>query len=294
MLERKNVAWYLVIAFTFSWIFFVLPLILPGLGSQTRQSITLLVWSVGMFGPGIAALSVNRFVARQPIRTLRLNTLGPKYYYLWAWFLPALLSAVTGLLTVLFGLAEFDPEFSLVRDSMTNAPGGANIEPLLVIVVQSAFAILLAPFVNVLFGLGEELGWRGYLLPRLLPLGQWKAILISGVIWGLWHAPVIVQGHNYPGYPLSGILMMIALTTLLGTIFAWLYLKTLSPWAPALGHGAFNAVAGLPVMFLKPGFNMAFGGTLATFPAWIAMAIFIAWLIWTKRLPVKDQPASVV
>ncbi len=69
----------------------------------------------------------------------------------------------------------------------------------------------------------------------------------------------------------------------------WLYLNTQSPWAPALAHGAVNAAAGLPVLFLRPGFNLAFGGTIATFPAWIAMAIFIGWLIASKRLPVQAQ-----
>jgi membrane protease YdiL (CAAX protease family) len=115
-----------------------------------------------------------------------------------------------------------------------------------------------------------------------MPLGQWKAILISGTIWGVWHAPAIVQGHNYPGYPILGIFMMIVFCVLLGTILAWLYFNTRSPWVAALAHGSVNAVAGLPIMFMKPGFNMAFGGTIATFPAWIAMVIFIGWLVWSK------------
>ena len=175
---------------------------------------------------------------------------------------------------------------------MANAPGGAHIDPLIVVLAQSAFAIMLAPFINMLFALGEELGWRGFLLPRLMPLGQWKAILATGVIWGLWHAPVIAQGHNYPGYPIAGIFMMLVFTTLLGTIFAWLYLNTRSPWAAALAHGSVNAVAGLPVMFFKPGFNLTFGGTLATFPAWVAMGLFIAWLVLTRRLPVQGYIES--
>ncbi len=81
--------------------------------------------------------------------------------------------------------------------------------------------------------------------------------------------------------------MMIVFCVLLGIIFSWLVLNTKSPWVAALAHGAVNAIAGLPVMFLKPGFNMAFGGSLATLPAWLGMALFIGWLILTKRLPVK-------
>jgi len=89
MLERKPLVWFLVLAFVFSWIFFLTPLALTGLDSQTRQFTTVGLWSLGMWGPGIAALLVTRFVAKGPFGSLRLNTLGPKRFYLWAWFLPA-------------------------------------------------------------------------------------------------------------------------------------------------------------------------------------------------------------
>jgi membrane protease YdiL (CAAX protease family) len=68
-----------------------------------------------------------------------------------------------------------------------------------------------------------------------------------------------------------------------------MYLNTRSPWVAALAHGSVNAVAGLPILFFQPGFNMAFGGTIATPVAWIGMVLFIAWLVMTKRLPVPDQ-----
>jgi hypothetical protein len=88
--------------------------------------------------------------------------------------------------------------------------------------------------------------------------------------------------------------MMIVFCVLLAAIFSWLYLNTKSPWTSALAHGAVNAVAGLPVLFLKPGFNIAFGGTIATFPGWIAMAIFLGWLIASKRLPVRIQQEAQI
>ena len=177
---------------------------------------------------------------------------------------------------------------------MASAAGEIPVSAEMIIAIQVLLALTLAPFINVLFTLGEELGWRGFLLPHLMPLGQWKAILISGIIWGVWHAPTIAQGLNYPGYPILGIFMMIIFCVLLGTILAWLYLNTKSPWVAALAHGSVNAVAGLPILFMKPGFNMAFGGTIATFPAWIVMTFFIVWLVWSKRLPVLDQVAETV
>ena len=154
--------------------------------------------------------------------------------------------------------------------------------------LQSLFAIILAPFINVLFTLGEELGWRGFLLPRLLPLGQWPAILISGAIWGFWHAPTtLLHGYNFPEHHYLGILIMIVGCTLLGTLISWLYLNTRSPWVAALAHGAINATAGVAFFFLKPGFDTALGGSPLGLAGWIPMALFIGWLVWSKRLPVS-------
>jgi membrane protease YdiL (CAAX protease family) len=254
-----------------------------------KQLMTQCLWAIAMWGPGVAAIIATVLIEKQPFKKLRLNTLGPKRFYLWAWLLPIGLTVLGGLLTLLFGLAKLDLNFTMIREAMASAAGGKSIPVEMIMLIQILFAFTLAPLINVLFALGEELGWRGFLLQHLLPLGQWKAILISGIIWGIWHAPAIVQGLNYPGYPILGIFMMIIFCVLLGTILSWLYLNTKSPWVAALAHGSINAVAGLPVLFFKPGFNMAFGGTIATPVAWVGMALFIAWLVMTKRLPVQDK-----
>jgi membrane protease YdiL (CAAX protease family) len=287
MMDRKLLMWFLAIAFTVSWFLFLIPLGLHGIPASTRQLMIVGLWALAMWGPGLGAILATTLIAGQSISTLHLNSLGPKRFYVWALLLPTLLVIVAGMLTVVFGIAQFDPTFQVIRESIKNTPGAANIDPRIALSAQAGIAILLAPFFNSLFALGEELGWRGFLLPRLLPLGQWKAILITGIIWGIWHEPAIVQGLNYPGYPLLGIVMMIVFCVLLGIIFGWLYLNTQSPWSVALAHGAVNAVVGLPVLFLKPGFNLALGGTIVTFPAWIAMAVFIGWLVVSKRLPVR-------
>ena len=294
MIDRKAFTWFLIITFLFSWPLFLAPLFFGGMGAVNKQLITQGLWALAMWGPGIATIITTVFVMKQPIKSLRLNTLGPKRFYLWAWFLPVVLTIVGGLFTLLFGIAKLDLNFTAIREAMASAPGAEMISTGVIVAAQILLAFTLAPFINVLFALGEELGWRGVLLSHLMPLGQWKAILISGIIWGIWHAPVIAQGHNYPGYPIVGIFMMIVFTILLGTIFSWLYLNTKSPWTPALAHGSVNAVAGLPVLFFQPGFNIAFGGTIAAPTAWVAMILFIAWLVWTKRLPVQSQAGETV
>ncbi|MBL6962040.1 MAG: CPBP family intramembrane metalloprotease, partial [Anaerolineales bacterium] len=180
----------------------------------------------------------------------------------------------------------FDPNLTTVNETIAALPDTGALTSSLLIAIQIGAALTIAPLINVIFALGEELGWRGFLLPKLLPLGQWKAILISNLIWGFWHAPAIVMGLNYPGYPIAGVFMMVVFTLLVGIIMSWLYLNTKSPWTPALAHGSLNAIASLPILFLIPGIDLAIGGTLASVMGWIPLAIFVLWLLGSRRVPV--------
>ena len=279
MFQRKSLTVYLLIAFSVAWILFVLPLAFGSLDAVTRQYIRLVCWSAAMWAPGLAAILTNRLVDHEPSSKLNLGRLGDKRTYLWAWLVPPLLVIAAGLLTALLGVGQPDLKFSVLRQ----ATAQAALPPALIIGLQALVALTLGPLFNTLFALGEELGWRGYLLPTLMPLGKGRAILLSGVIWGVWHWPAILQGHNYPGQPILGMFLMVGFCVLFGAILSWLYLRTRSPWAPALGHGTLNAVAGFPLLFM-PGVNMALGGTLTSLVGWIPMILFVGWLIWKRDL----------
>jgi uncharacterized protein len=295
MVNRKSLLWFLIIAFGFSWILFTLPLAFKN--SQTSYLASMQIsFALAMWGPGIAAIVTTLFVDKQSFKTLHLNILGPKHFYLWAWILPPVLTLTTLGVTILIRSGDFDSNMTMMREALKQVPPTAGLPPAEILVaIQLAFAIILAPFINVLFALGEELGWRGFLLPKLMPLGQWKAILLSGAIWGFWHAPTtLLHGYNFPQHPYLGVLVMIVGCTLLGMILSWLYLNTRSPWVAALGHGAVNASPGLALYFLKPGFDTALGGSILGLAGWIAMLVFIAWLVLTRRLPVPIAEESPV
>jgi membrane protease YdiL (CAAX protease family) len=94
---------------------------------------------------------------------------------------------------------------------------------------------------------GEEYGWRVYLQDRLFPiLGGYKGVLVLGIIWGLWHLPVITLGLNYPGQPILGNILMILLTIVLAIIFSYAVLKTGSVWIAVILHLITDAIE-LPV-----------------------------------------------
>lgn len=295
MKEGKALVWFLIMAFGFSWPLFVLPLAFDSTDPQTKSLLTLGLWTLAMWGPGLGAILATRYTAGQPLRTLNLRRLGPRRFYLWAWLLPVALAVVAGILTFAFGAGHVDWTFEAIRQAMADAPGGDAVPPGVVLAAQIASSLTLAPLLNTVFALGEELGWRAFLLPRLTHLGQWRALLIVGVIWGVWHAPVIAQGHNYPGQPIVGIFMMIAFTVLVGIIFGWLYLETESPWASALAHGTLNATAGLSVLFM-PDVNIVIGGTTSSLIGWIGLAAVVLWLALTGRVPVSprsERPAAL-
>jgi uncharacterized protein len=288
MLDKKALTWFLIISFAISWTLFALPLAVKN--DETLYPIAVQgLFALAMWGPGIAAIIATLFVAREPFSTLRLNTLGPKRYYFWAWFLAPVVAVLTLAATILLGTGTFDSTMTFMRELLAQSPQAQELPPVeILVMIQLASALTIAPFINVVFAMGEELGWRGFLLPKLLPLGEWKALLLSGAIWGFWHAPAIaLHGHNFPLHPYLGVLLMTVGCMLLGVIFGWLYLKTRSPWAPALAHGAFNAIAVSSFYFLNPeGLDYALGGNPLGLAGWIPMVLIILVLVALKQLPV--------
>jgi membrane protease YdiL (CAAX protease family) len=144
-------------------------------------------------------------------------------------------------------------------------------------------ALSVAIVLSAPFTFGEEFGWRGYLLPRLAPLGGWQASALVGVIWGLWHAPLIaLDGYNFPGHPIAGVFAMLMFTVPLSVILAWLRFRTGSIWPGVLLHGAINAQATVVILVLSKGNSLLRPpvGLLGTVPFWL----LAAWLIWTGRL----------
>lgn len=286
MIERKSLISFLLVSFGLAWLFFLLPLAFGNPGTPTYQTTVMICWSLAMWAPGIASIITTRFINKQPLSTLNMRHFGPWRIYVLAWLVPPLLAIVTGMLTLLLGAGKLDLSFSFIRETLKAAPGETNLSPSTIVAIQIALAFTFAPLFNTVFAMGEELGWRGFLLPKLMPLGQWKAILISSAIWGLWHAPAVVQGLNYPGYPVLGIAMMIVWCMLIGVGISWVYLKTQSPWAPALAHGSLNATVGIPMLFLKD-VNIVIGGSLTSVIGWIGLAGLVVWMFVRRQIPVE-------
>jgi membrane protease YdiL (CAAX protease family) len=134
------------------------------------------------------------------------------------------------------------------------APETLLFTPQAVFWVGIAFIFISPLFLPMhIFALGEEMGWRGYLLPNLLKLtSPRKAVLLHGLLWGLAHAPLIYFGFNYGsgywGAPWSGILMMILVCVVLGTWLAYVTIQAQSILPACILHGAVNVIGELPAL----------------------------------------------
>ncbi len=156
--------------------------------------------------------------------------------------------------SVLFALpALFRCLPGAVKQHLPASPASTQptLSPWTIVILQLLQLVLVVPLLNSFATFGEEFGWRAYLLPKLMPLGGRKAALLMGLIWGVWHWPVIFMGYeygfDYPGYPWVGPLLFIWIAFVLGTFLNWLALRGRSVWPAVIGHAAINGVAGVAV-----------------------------------------------
>lgn len=254
-----------------------------GLGTPQAKGIL----TLRMFAPALAAWVVCRFVTRESwLRASGLAWRSPGSGRRPGWLrilgfatigVGVVVAALALLLALVIGAGWFRPDWALT--SFTNnlrgiAPEG-SLPPVAVIWVLAVVANVFAAYtVNGLVALGEETGWRGWLQSALEPLGRGWGIVLTGVIWGLWHAPLIVMGYEYGGRlpAAAGIVLFTCLCGGLGALLSWLRVRSGSVVPAAMTHSAFNAFASLPAMLVAPGGSV--DPVLVGLIGWPAVVLF--------------------
>ncbi|AND80201.1 hypothetical protein A0O21_09430 [Streptococcus pantholopis] len=264
MTETKTFKRYLLSTFVLAWLLQIGAGIFYQNGRHLFFTILLLL---AMYCPFLGVLA-----AKVPLKEIgwRLPLRNKKWlFFLTAWFLPVLLAALGAILYFAVKPQAFDATAPYItsqfsREQLTALEAG-GLTPFILAFLTSLSAALFAPFVNMLLALGEEVGWRGFMHGYLKEkFGLKKGVIYSGLIWGIWHWPIMFFGYEYGtdywGYPVVGCLLFLVFTTAFAVLLDWIFAKTGSIWAPSLMHGSVNAAV-FGLYFLKPAFmnDLLFG-----------------------------------
>lgn len=287
MSNKRTILLFVVLSYGLAWIIW-LALWLSGIGLNSPWS--QLASIVAMWMPALAVFLLGK-ITKKPsgIKSKLVVNLKRNWrFYLLAIWLPAVISFLGAGLYFLVFPNNFSLGFEFIQAILQEKGVLQSPIPLSsLVLIQMLASLTYAPFLNILFALGEEIGWRGYLYPALrerFSLVQTHVLL--GLIWSLWHLPINLQGFNYGltyfAYPVLGVVAMFLFCFSVGILLSWLMGKTGSIWASALFHGAINATAGFGLLFQLPGekasslliFGPSPAGLIAVLPC-----LFLALLI---------------
>ena len=290
--ETKRLLVYLALAFSLAWIIFFAYILSGNIwaadgGISGMEQFV----SLGMLCPALAML-LTRYMTGEGFAVtgkdsmlLEISFKHRKWiYFAIAMFLPWIYIELGNALTLLISPNAFDSHNPELLGFADNERAIIYIQPIAAIVsgVTVSFAAL-----------GEEAGWRGYMMPKMIKLwGVGKAVVIGGIIWGMWHWPLTYVGHNfgmeYFGYPFTGFAAMCVMCIFMGIILTFVTYKSGSIWPAAILHAINNASPSVLQYFInsdkvtgwRPDSVVSF---LISMLPMMAVAVFI-WIKWSKAL----------
>ena len=293
-MNLKKIALYLLFSFGLSW---GLAALVGWTSLSESDGIGgLLIGVAYMWGPAVAVLVVQGLIYRKSLKPY-----GWQFERLrWRWLLlnallpVAVLIATLGFVYLLGNLGQIEGfgYLDLSREGMADRTDQLMIEagqnpddvgatftdlelPVVLLFILMIFGGLVGGVtINLIAAFGEELGWRGLLLTETRSLGYVKSSLLIGIIWGLWHAPLIYMGHNYPGYPWEGIGMMVLFCVAMSFLMNFLAMRAGSIVAPSGFHGVTNGLAGISLVLVHDA-NPLIGGVAGVAGVWGAGVVAI-------------------
>jgi uncharacterized protein len=230
--SRRQIVTYLLLVFAFSSLFYFLILRAHRLAAGGGVYVLGIMWC-----PGLAAMATVKFYDRS------LSELGWKWpqakYAAMSWYIPLVYATIAYAIVWASGLGGF-PNYDFLNSAVDKM--GLRISPAASGVVYVLVVGTVGMVRAMSSGLGEEIGWRGFLVPELYKnYGFTAASLISGAVWAVWHYPILIWGDYNAGTPTwYGLTCFTVMVVASGFIFAWLRLKSGSLWTGAILHGSHN------------------------------------------------------
>ncbi|MCM1180942.1 MAG: CPBP family intramembrane metalloprotease [Clostridium sp.] len=252
-LETKRLLIYLAFAFGVTWIVFFAYILSGNKWSGEASGMDQFI-SIAMLCPALAML-LTRYVTKEGFAVTGEDSMmlgirfrdGKWIYFVMALLLPWIYLELGNGLVLLFSPGAFDVDYP----------------SLMGLTEQEQVLIYIQPFLNMIsavlvsFGaFGEEAGWRGYMMPKMIKLmGYKKAVIIGGILWGMWHWPLTYVGHNfgtgYFGYPFTGFAAMCLMCMFNGIILTFVTCKSGSLWTAVILHAVNNTSPSIVRYFIN-------------------------------------------
>lgn len=311
-LNKKRIVIFLAFAFGITWTGSLALYLTVGKDDLFMAGF-LANWIFTLWSPALANVA-TRLITKEGRGHLMLR---PNFrrgwrFYLAAWVLPWLATIVgTAVYYLLFpqffdsNLGGMRQQLAILLPPLATWTAAANywaILPAFTLLVM----ILVVPIYAVL-SFGEELGWRAYLLPKLVEhfagasaedpahtsrryaAAVCKAALLIGVIWGVWHWPARLL---FSGMPILHLLLDLVPMCSVSLLFAWVTLRSGSMWPAALGHSAYNQALALPIYSVKGPANPLLGPAPSGLIGSIGYIILALVLLFSRRASAGEEEAG--
>jgi len=255
---------YIIVTLVVSWIAAGTAILL---GLRITDGLNYTIFAAAyMFLPAICAIVLQLIHKERPF-----SELGISFRLNWWWLVAAIVPIILAFLTLGINLLFPNVSYSATSEGFLArlTPEQAQLAsqqlsqhpPFVFALLQIVNSLILGCTINAILAFGEELGWRGYLLKALQDKWFLLVSLIIGFVWGVWHFPLILLGHNYPQHPVAGVGMMVIFCLLLTPMMIYIVIKSKSMITAAIFHGVLNAISGISLMFLSGGNDLTNGIT---------------------------------
>lgn len=276
----KKVCLFLTITFSISYAMAAVYYLIRR-DAADRIGFTIMAASY-MFVPFISVLITKKIHKERLFSNLLISFRINRWFFV-AWFIfPVIVLCAIGI-SVLFPGITFNPAMTgllsrfegvLSPEIFEEVARQMNSLPANFVLISILQGFIAGISVNAVAGFGEETGWRGFLLTELKEMSFFGSSLVIGSIWGIWHAPLILMGHNYPQHRVIGVFMMVIWCILLTPVMQYITIKAKSVIPAAIAHGTLNAFSGFTIMAVNGGNDLTTG--MSGLPGFAALIFFIA------------------
>jgi len=258
-----------------------------------------MIASFFILSPIISVLITNKFIYKEYFINYGLNF---KNLNLKGLFIVPLVFITSNLFLIImiylfgnvlhvesFGSLDMSVAGFIERTDLIASTGKTTLElPSIVPYLVLFFSIFLLPLIswipNIPFTLGEEHGWRGFLVKEMGDkLSVVKLNILIGIIWGLWHSPLVLMGLNFPSHPVAGVFVMTFSCICLSFPHYYVVKKANSIYAAAILHGMINSIAAVYPLLMKNSSEL-FSSMIRVFGG---IGFLLSYFIFNKVLPAK-------